>query len=77
MILNLYISYHYTRQQLNARSIRKIIIIAQRHETSALPFNSVMSQQLFHKLTNQWVEEQLVRLVGRMETITARFTILR
>ena len=77
MALNLYISYHYTRQQLNARSIRKIIIKAQRHETSALPFNSVMSQQLFHKLTNQWVEEQLVRLVGRMETITARFTILR
>ena len=77
MILNLYISYHYTRQHLNARSIRKIIIKAQRHETSALPFNSVMSQQLFHKLTNQWVEEQLVRLVGRMETITARFTCLR
>ena len=77
MTLNLYISYHYTIQQPNARSIRKIIIKSQRHETSALPFNSVMSQQLFHKLTNQWVEEQLVRLVGRMETITARFSILR
>ena len=36
MILNLYISYHYTRQQLNARSIRKIIIKAQRFRASAL-----------------------------------------
>ena len=38
MILNLYISYHYTRQQLNARSIRKIIIKAQRFRASALIF---------------------------------------
>ena len=36
MTLNLYISYHYTRQQLNARSIRKIIIKAQRFRASAL-----------------------------------------
>ncbi len=40
MILNLYISYHYTRQQLNARSIRKIIIKAQRFRSSALIFTS-------------------------------------
>lgn len=36
MTLNLYISYHYTIQQPNARSIRKIIIKSQRFRASAL-----------------------------------------
>ena len=46
MTLNLYISNHYTRQQLNARSIRKIIIKAQRFRASALIFT------LYHFLAN-------------------------
>ena len=54
MTLNLYISYHYTRQQLNARSIRKIIIKAQRFRASALSLLYITSIPIIANIQSTW-----------------------
>lgn len=54
MILNLYISYHYTRQQLNARSIRKIIIKAQRFRASALSLLYITFLPIIANIQSTW-----------------------
>ena len=54
MTLNLYISYHYTRQQLNARSIRKIIIKAQRFRASALSLLYITFLPIIANIQSTW-----------------------
>ena len=54
MTLNLYISYHYTRQLLNARSIRKIIIKAQRFRASALSLLYITFLPIIANIQSTW-----------------------